>query len=248
MTADQVSQSGAGPGRLAFLLRSYFPALAEPRTDILDLAAVAMGEGEVACLSVLPGALQEPFFRRLVAVGMGCGVAVSDLNGNIGLPAEYQAGRATGQVAVWLACRDHRRLHQLVEAHARLQPQGFAAWAAHLGRELGYPECCVRSYVAAVRSPADRSRFWEQRSAQARARGEVLIGFAPCHAGCRAAQQETIRRLAIARRLGLLEERPALAWLLEVGRADAWHALSSLPVLVDCAETFAPFRVPVTSA
>lgn len=245
MSRELTAQSEVAPGTLAFLLRSYFPALAEPRTDLLDLAAVAMGWREVACLSMDPEALEEPSFRRLVAVAMACGVAVADLNGNLGLAAEYRAGRATCQVAVWLACRTPEGLSELVEAHARLQPRGFTAWASFLGRQLGYPACCVESYTAAVRSAEEREEFWQLRGARAHGRGELLIGFAPCDECCPAGQEVTIGRLAVARRLGLLEEEAARAWLLRLGRADAWRALRAMEPAVDLAASFAPFRIPV---
>lgn len=70
--------------RLRRFLAPIFASLAEPKTDIIDLAGVALGKSKLACLLMRESAIREGVFRRLVASIMAEGFFVADLNGNIG--------------------------------------------------------------------------------------------------------------------------------------------------------------------
>jgi hypothetical protein len=230
--------------KLDLLLRTFFPFLNTPRTDILDLLAVALGERSVACLFVQHNALIEPVFRQLVGLGRSCGCFISDLNGHIGLPAEYVSvvDRET-TVPLWLACNSQALLSEMVAAHQELQPQGFTRWAQYLGLKLGYPECCVDTYIEAVRSPGDREQFWRSRTAESVATNRLMIGFAPCADYCKGYQREMIRRLKLARRIGILNAQLTKLWLEVIGETAELDRILAPPVLVDMS-SFLSLRVP----
>lgn len=228
------------PVQIERLAASLFDYLCLPRTDIIDVLAVALGEASVACLYVREAALEPACFRRLVVTSMACGVGLMDINGNIGRAEEY-AREPSGHVPIWLAGRSLAALYELCDAHQRLQPRGFASWAAYLGRALGYPECCIEAYLAQVRSPGDLERYWRDRAALARSRGELMVNFAPCSADCRLGQAQTLRRLRVAKRLNLLDEAAVAPWLRRVGQTTA---LDDVQPTLDLSHVLAGFRVP----
>lgn len=230
--------------KIDLLLRTFFPFLNEPRTDILDLLAVALGERSVACLFVQHNALTEPVFRQLVGLGRSCGCFISDLNGHIGLPAEYGSvvHRET-TVPIWLACNSQALLSEMVAAHQELQPQGFTKWAQYLGLKLGYPECCVDTYIKAVLSPGDREQFWRSKTAESVATNRLLIGFAPCAGYCKGYRGEMIRRLKLARRIGILDTRLTKSWLEHLGEDAELDRILATPILVEMSSVLS-LRVP----
>ncbi len=92
-----------------------------------------------------------------------------------------------------------------------------------------------------MHGPDDVEPFWRERAAQARAAGEVVVGFAPCRAECAEAQQQTLRRLAVAKRVGVLDEAAACRWLARMGRPGALDRVHRTHSLSD---TLDGFRLP----
>ncbi len=227
---------------LELLVAGYLPYLHPPRTDIIDLVALALGERDVACVHVMPQANAEPSFRRLVSIAMTCGLFVADPNGRLGAPEEYVEGLPANDT--WLVTRRLDRLHALVTTHAHLHSLGFGRWETHLGEALGYPPCCVRAYAEQVRAPEAHGPFWAAINVAARSCGEIVLSFAPCRWDCQAACEQTLARLRVARRLGVLEDDAVADWVRQKFGSQALIELRATEPIFDSRIMLAGFRVP----
>lgn len=225
---------------LRLLLKSFYPFICAPKTDILDLAAVALGKRPVACLYMEEQALEEITFRKLAETGKQNSIWVSDLNGN-----PYW-NNPEFKVPVWIVCRDLRTLKKVLRQHMVLQPKGFPEWAACLGKLLEYPPCCIEAYIKEVKDPAGRNAFWKKVKQSACENNEIIMGFAPCSFSCEAAYSEICGRLAIAYQLGLLDERAALQWLERKKKRDDARLIFSRERILDLHPELSPsFKIPV---
>lgn len=224
---------------------TFYPYLEEPKIDLLDLAAVILRH-PLACLNIKQSALEPSIFRKLVACSMAFGYHISDLNGNIGHPDEYQnAAIRQTHVPVLIFARQRAHLERLVLQHQLLQPRGFEHWARYLGMELAYPDCCVDHYVAKVKQPSDRNDFWRDVKSKVITHEEIILGFAPCSFSCEKAQNEIFRRLLVAHKIGVLNVEVVKRWLLKKGKENYWQLIDTSEPIVDLSEKLIGFKIPL---
>jgi len=231
--------------RLRRFLAPIFASLAEPKTDIIDLAGVALGKSKLACLLMRESAIREGVFRRLVASIMAEGFFVADLNGNIGLSAEYSKSINMAHLPVWLVTRSADLLLDLVNDYRALQPQGKGLWEMHLGRALGYPECCIARYSKAAARSDGVVEYWHDIRKENETTPQILLGFGVCRAGCPRAVRPILDRLDVAAELGLLNHERASRWLNWVAPKADMRSQWFTPIRYDLSDLI-PIRIPVS--